>query len=382
MCVRCVMDTTDPVIQFDENGECNHCKEYENVSRRFLFTGEAGQRKLQDAVHAIKEQGSGKPYDCVIGLSGGLDSTFVACKVKQLGLRPLAVHLDNGWDSELAVSNIERIVKKLDIDLYTLVLDWEEFRDLQVVFLKASTPDSEIPTDHAIIATLYRVAIENNVKYIISGGNIATELTMPRYWSHGHHDWRYIRSLHRLFEAVPLKTFPHYTWLDLIKYHRIMGMKVIRILNFMNYVRKEAMVVVERELGWRDYGAKHYESVYTRFYQGYILHVKFNIDKRKAHYSTLICSGQMTREEALQELQKEVYPPDRLKEDMEFVPKKLGLTPEKFARIMALPPKTFWDYPSYENALPYRAARSVYRFVKRGILQITRWFKYTGEAAS
>jgi len=295
-------------------------------------------------------------------VSGGVDSTYVAYLVKQLGLRPLAVHLDNGWNSELAVKNIENICKTLDIDLYTYVLDWEAFKDLQVAFLKASTPDSEIPTDHAIQAVLYHQADHEHVRYILSGSNTATESVMPRAWSHGHADWKYIASIQQQFGAQKFTSYPHYTKYSFFYYRHVKQIQWVRFLDYFTYIKSTAKKLIEEQLSWRDYGDKHYESIYTKFYQAYILPTKFGFDKRKAHLSSLICSGQLTREQALEIVQKELYPAKDLQEDREYVIKKLGISQDEFHDIMALPPKTFWDYPSYEkyyHSSYYRALRSL-----------------------
>jgi N-acetyl sugar amidotransferase len=365
ICTRCIMDTTDPGIQFDEQGVCNHCRAYDRAVARRSLTGEAGRHKLQEIAGKIRERGAGKPYDCVIGVSGGVDSTFVAYKVKQLGLRPLAVHLDNGWDSELAVKNIEQTLKQLGIDLYTEVLDWEEFKDLQLSFLKASTPDSEIPSDHAIMATLRHMARKIGVQYVIAGVNIRTESHLPTAWSQGHLDWKYIYGVQKQFGTVELKTFPHMDyWTHL--YYRL-TQKWIDVLNYVDYVKQDAMAILEREIGWKYYGGKHYESIYTRFYQGYILPRKFGYDKRRTHFSSLICSGEMARDAALAELEKETYPPELQADDRAYVVKKLGLTDEQFEAIMNLPKKSYWDYPSYGRSYQgqiYRAARTIYRGLK------------------
>lgn len=346
-CTRCIMDTTDPDIYFDENGACNYCTiRYETLKKRHLLHDEEGQRQLNQLVQKIKEEGKNNPYDCVIGVSGGVDSTFAAYNLKKLGLRPLAVHLDNGWDSELAVSNIEKFLNKLGIDLYTHVLDWEEFRDLQVSFLKASTSDAEIPTDHAIIATIYQVAAEKNIRYIMSGTNVETEAILPASWTYGIGDWKYIKSVHDWFGKTKLKNYPHYSMLDLFYYFVIKRINFIYILNYIPYNKKEALKTLENELGWKYYGGKHYESIYTRFFQGYILPRKFNIDKRKAHLSSLIASGQMNREEALESMQHEPYPYEQMCEDKEYVIKKLDLSEAEFEEIMALPVKRFLDYPN------------------------------------
>jgi N-acetyl sugar amidotransferase len=346
------MDTTDPDIQFDENGECNHCTiRYETLKERHLFLDEAGQQRLQRLVQEIKESGKNKPYDCIIGVSGGVDSTFAAYNLKKLGLRPLAVHLDNGWDSELAVSNIEKFLKKLEIDLYTYVLDWEEFKDLQLSFLKASTSDAEIPTDHAIGAVIYRVAAEQDIPYIMSGTNVETESILPARWTYSIRDWKYIKSVHQQFGQMKLKDYPHYSLFDLFNYIVVKRTNFVYILNYIPYNKKEALKVLENELGWKYYGDKHYESIYTRFFQGYILPKKFNIDKRKSHLSSLIASGQMTREEALEIMRCNPYTQEQMCEDREYVIKKLGLTEAEFEEIMALPIKRFSDYPNNDALL-------------------------------
>ncbi len=347
ICKRCVMDTTDPGITFDENGICNHCKSFEEKLKVRVLSKEKGEKYLADIVKKIKNSGRHNKYDCIIGVSGGLDSTYVAYTVKKLGLRPLAVHFDNGWDSELAVSNIEKILRKLNIDLFTYVIDWEVFRNLQLSFLKASTPDGEIPTDHAIITILYEIADRNGIKYIITGANFRTEGIMPVTWAYGHLDWKYIKKLHDLSGTLQLKGFPHLGLLKLFYFTFIKGIKLITILSYIDFDKKNAMQILEKELAWKYYGGKHYESIYTRFYQSYLLPKKFNIDKRKAHFSCLICStGEITREMALEELREEPYFEEQIQEDKEYVSKKLGITEQEFENIMLLPPKTFKDYPS------------------------------------
>jgi N-acetyl sugar amidotransferase len=366
LCARCVMDTSDPAIAFDEQGVCNHCHEHDRMIRQKVMGGEAGRRYLERLVAEMKRHGRGKPYDCLIGVSGGVDSTYVAYVVKKMGLRPLAAHMDNGWDSELAVKNIEETLKRLGIDLYTEVLDWEEFRDLQVAFLLASTPDSEIPSDHAIWAVLGNMADKLGIRYIISGFNVRTETHLPRAWSQGHFDWKYIRSIHDKFGKRSLRTFPHAGLLTY--YRRLLLHRRVDLLNYIDYSRDEAMSILEQELGWRYYGAKHHESIYTRFYQGFILPSKFGYDKRRCHLSSLICSGQVDRETALLDLTKPTYAPALQEEDREYVIKKLGLTPEGFESIMTSPRRSFWDYASYARTLEgpllrplYNLARELYR---------------------
>lgn len=345
-CSKCLMDTTDSDITFNELGICNHCLRYEQELPKRVFRGIEAENKLSQLITKIKKTGEGKSYDCIIGVSGGVDSTYVAYLAKKLGLRPLAIHFDNGWNSELAVSNIEKTLDKLGIDLFTYVIDWEEFRDLQLSFLKASTPDGEIPTDHAISALLFKEANKRGIKYIISGMNFATESILPKSWAYGHVDWKYIKSIQKLFGSQKLKRFPNYNFLNLIWWSLIKQIKVVSILNFIDYDKNKAMSILKNELNWVYYGGKHYESVYTRFYQGYILPSKFNIDKRKAHLSNLINCGQLTKTEAFEELNKPIYDTSLLKQDFTFVLKKLGLSETEFKNIMELPKKSYQDYPN------------------------------------
>lgn len=367
ICTRCIMDTTDPDIEFDENGVCNHCREYDKRVKERLRVDEAGQQKLKELVNEIQIRGRNKKYDCIIGVSGGVDSTYVAYLVKKLGLRPLAVHLDNGWDSEVAVRNIEKALKKLGIDLYTYVVDWDEFKDLQLSFLRASVPDAEIPTDYAIRVVLYQVAAKEGIQFIVTGSNVATEGHLPAKWSYGHVDWKYIRSVHKKFGKVRLKTFPHRSLLGFLCDIFIKRITAINILNYAPYVKNDAVRIMERELGWEYYGGKHHESIYTRFLQAYILPRKFGIDKRKTHLSTLICSGQMTREEALEEVKNDPYPTDEMmRNDTGYVLQKLGLNDEELEEIMSLPIKTFKDYPS--NYWLFPTMRKVARTLRKAKL--------------
>lgn len=352
ICKQCIMDSSDPEITFDDQGTCSHCHNYDERVEKEVFPGEEGRLKLEETIEIIKREGKGKPYDCILGLSGGVDSTYVAylCK-KKYGLRPLAVHLDNGWNSEIAARNIENIVNILGLDLYTQVLNWDEFRRLQVSFLKGSTPDSEIPTDHAIVSTLYNQAKKNNIRWIMDGSNVVTEIMVPATWSHGHSDWKYIRTLNKLFSnGNKLKTYPHYTYFQyLFEYPRLRKLVRFPILNYINFNKTEAMEILKRELNWEPYGGKHYESIYTRFYQGYILPTKFGFDKRRSHLSCLIKNGRTTRDEALREIQQPALSDEMLAQDHVFAIKKLGLSEIEFDDIMKAKRKTFWDYPSYEK---------------------------------
>jgi N-acetyl sugar amidotransferase len=352
ICARCVMDTSVPGIEFDSVGFCNFCRSAVDRLERDLYVGPKHAGKLEDLLTAVKESGKGRRYDCLIGVSGGVDSSYTAWLVKRkFGLRPLAVHLDNGWNSELAVQNIERLLKALDIDLYTHVIDWEEFRDLQLSFLKSSIANSEIPTDHGITALLYREAAKNDIKYIINGGNLATEVVMPESWMHDAKDLRLLKSVHRRYGSRRLRTFPTMSYRRLAWYILVRRIRYVGILNYVHYDKEEAAKTLENELGWRRYAAKHFESIYTRFFQGYILPRKFGMDKRKPHYSSLIVSGQMSRADAVRLLDEEPYDAAVAQEDLIYVKKKFGLTDAEFAQIMGSPPRSADDYPNTTRLL-------------------------------
>ena len=337
-CSLTVMDNiADPDIRFDEKGICNYYYEYQEAERKSVLTGDAGKKKLAELIDQIKSDGKGKRYDCLIGLSGGVDSTYVALLAKQNGLRPLAVHLDNGWDSELAVKNVENIINRCGFDLYSLVIDWEEFRDIQLAYLYASVVDIEVVSDHAIFASMYKLAKEHNTGYILSGTNVVTEFIMPPSWLYDKMDYANLKDIHSRFGTKKLKTYPYFDFRKHVYYSSVLRLSPISILNYVPYNKKAVKETIQKELGWRDYGGKHYESQFTKFYQAYILPQKFHIDKRKAHLSTLICSGQMTKEEALQEIEKPLYDAAQLKSDKEYVMKKFGLSPGEFEKIMQLP---------------------------------------------
>lgn len=365
-CKKCIMDETDPDIQFDHDGKCNHCDRYDAVSRGRLIDAVNRDLYLGNLINEIKLVGRNKKYDCIIGISGGVDSTYVAWLVRKYGLRPLAVHLDNGWNSELAVSNIQKTLDKLGIDLHTHVIDWNEFRDLQVSFLRASTPDGEVPTDHAIFALLYQIASKYGLKHVITGTNVVTEAILPEKWGYGYFDWRYIKCVHRRFGSSQLRTYPRFSLLKLAYFVFIKKIRMISILNYVEYNKAEAMRVLQDELDWVYYGGKHYESIYTRFYQAFILPRKFNIDKRKAHYSNLICSGQISRKQALEMMQEPVYPEKLLIEDRAYVIKKLQISEQDFDQIMSSPNLTFEKYSTNY---------AIFNFAKK-IVNATR--KYIG----
>lgn len=362
-CKRCVMDTSDPDITFDNNGYCNHCNEYFEKTSKHTYHGKSSDYKLVNLVEKIKKSGKNKDYDCIIGISGGVDSIYTAYSTKKLGLRPLAVHLDNGWNSELAESNIEKTLDKLNIDLVTIVLDWPEFRDLQLAFLKASVIEAETPTDIAILAVLHQVADQHNIKYIFSGGNYATEGILPKYWHYNAKDVRYLRAIHKKFGIRKLKTFPTFGFYKEMYYKIIKGINMVYPLNYMHYNKKEAIKILEKELGWCNYGGKHHESIYTKFIQSYYLPEKFGIDYRRATFSTQICSGEITRDYAFLQLNTSPYDTVKIEEDKAYVCKKLGLSHEELNEIMRLSPKPSKEYPNDEKKLEF--VYYIYRKLKR-----------------
>jgi N-acetyl sugar amidotransferase len=369
LCTRCIMDTTDPDIVFDAEGRCNHCTVWFQRAEFYALPLAERTRRLELLVEEIKRRGHGKDYDCIIGVSGGVDSSFLAIKVKELGLRPLAVHVDNGWNSDKAVGNIKRILEPLHIDLWTLVLNWKEFRELQLAFLRASTPDSEIPSDHAIVASFYQASSRHRVRYLINGVNFRTEGIHVREWSQGHLDSRYIRSVYRQFTHKRLEHFPLIPVTTLVRNIVLHRPRFVFLLDYLDYDKQAAKRLLVEDYGWQDYGGKHYESLYTRFYQGWILPQKFGYDKRRMHLSTLVCSGQMTREQALEEMRTPAYPPEWVEPDTVFVAKKLGISREEFAAIMALPGKRYMDYPNLQNHWAFGRGLDLYRFLKHRL----RW---------
>ena len=341
LCTRCLLDTTVPEIDFDQNGVCQYCRIYDELDA--LYPNQDGEQGLNMVVDMIKKAGKGKRYDCIVGVSGGTDSTYTLYRAVQLGLRPLAVHFDNGWNARVAVKNIKSACEKLKVELYTYVVDWEEFKDLQVSFLKASTSDAEIPTDVGIISTLIRVAAREGVKYFLHGHSFRTEGVAPIGWT--YYDGRYINAVQKRFGKHRLKTFPNFTFLDIVHYFMIRRIKLIPFLNYMDYDKKTAKALIADKLDWEDSGGHHHESVYTEFFQSFLLPQKFNIDKRKTEYSAMVLSGHCTRAEALKDLRNNQYP--YKEETVEYTINKLGVTREEFDKIMTEPVKTFRDYPSY-----------------------------------
>jgi N-acetyl sugar amidotransferase len=370
-CSLSVMDNLeDPNITFDENGICNYYKDYVNVENHLVLKGEVGKQKLKEQIEKIKDNSKGKKYDCILGLSGGVDSTYLCLLAKEQGLNPLVVHCDNGWNSELAQHNIEQTVNSLGFDLYTYVINWEEFKELQLSYLKASVVDIEVLTDHAFMAVLYEQARKWKIKYVLAGMNIVTEHVLPTYWIYDKSDTVNIKAIQKLFGSKKMSELSSYPFLDYKtkRYcNQILKMEVISPLNYIEYNYDAVKERIIKELNWRDYGGKHYESVWTRFYQGYILPNKFKIDKRKAHYSNLIFSGQLTKAEALEKLKQPMLSDFLVKNDFDFVLKKFQLTKEAFQEIMNKPrvehkhypfQKSFWD--TYPFLRPLKVIKNIF----------------------
>lgn len=350
VCSRCVMDTSDPQISFDSEGACNHCKLFDNVTSKQWYPNEEGRLLLEKIITRIKKDGENKEYDCIIGLSGGIDSSYLAIIMKDMGLRPLVVHVDAGWNSELAVYNIEQVVKHCNYDLHTHVMDWEEIRDLQLAYLKAGVANQDVPQDHAFFASLYHFAVKNGIKYIINGGNIATEgVGIPQTWHHAAMDAINLKAIHEKWGERKLKQYKTISIFHLYFYYPLIyEMKTIRPLNYMQYNKQSALEYLKKQIGYKEYGYKHNESVFTKFFQNYYLPVKFGYDKRRPHLSSMILSGQITRKQALEELSKPQYDPDELKKDFSYIAKKLRITEENLRSLIDSPNQSYDGYQNWD----------------------------------
>jgi N-acetyl sugar amidotransferase len=355
---------------FDENGICKHCHEYDYMAKTYIKSGTEAEALMAETINTIKEYGKNKKYDCLIGLSGGVDSSYVAYLAKQYGLRALCVHFDNGWNSEMAVMNIHNIVHKLNFDLDTYVIDWEEFKDLQLAYLKASVIDIEVLTDHAIYGTMFKIAKQNDIKYVLGGHNVVTEGILPYHWTYDKKDYINIKAIHKQFGQKSLKSFP---FLDKKMKRFIInsGVEFVNYLNWIPYIKDEVKKKLQKELDWKDYGGKHYESIWTRFYQGYILPVKFGVDKRKAHLSTLICSGQMSRQDALAEMKNPPYDAKQLKIDKEFILKKLALSEKEFDALMKLPIRDHREFDTEGSLFHYYPVLKPFKPVWKAIKSLS-----------
>ncbi|HPN85170.1 MAG TPA: N-acetyl sugar amidotransferase [Victivallales bacterium] len=347
ICTNCVMDTTDSKISFDEKGVCDHCNDFYKNVRPKWHTDERGKTKLEAIIAKIKESGKGKSFSCLLGISGGVDSSYMLhITVKEFGLRPLVIHVDGGWNSEVAVNNIKVMTDKLGLDLFTEVINWEEMRDFQLAFFKAGVPHIDIPQDHAFIATIYNYADKYNIKYILNGGNISTECVRnPMDWLYYGTDMLHIRDIIRRFGTVEMKTYPFSSIFRHKIYLRyVRGVKVVKMLNYRPYIKTEAIKLLQQEYGWKAYPQKHFESRFTKFYEGYWLPLKFGYDTRKVQYSSLILTGQMTREEALEKLKTPAYDPETIAEEFNYIATKLNITEQELRSYLEAPNKTYKDY--------------------------------------
>jgi N-acetyl sugar amidotransferase len=348
ICTNCVMDTTDPNITFDERGWCDYCNNfYENIEPNWHYD-EQGEKELLKIVEKIKADGKGKDHDCIIGLSGGPDSSYAAYIAKEkFGLRPLIFHVDAGWNNQQAVSNIEKLIDGLGLHLYTEVINWEEMKDLQVAFLKAQVPDQDMPQDVAFFSALYKFAVKHKIKYVLTGGNNSTECARePEEWgAYVGIDTRLIKDIHRRFGKIPLKSFPI---VDIFKYKiyykYLLGMKVVKILDFVPYIKKEAEQELSKRFGWQKFVHKHHESRFTRFFECYWLPKKFGYDKRRAHFTSLILTGQMTRDEALDRISKPEIDEQTLRQEFEYVANKLDLSVDELQEIFDGENRSCTDY--------------------------------------
>lgn len=345
------MDTSDSKIQFDDDGICDHCHNFEQHVKPYWNTDQKGRDTLKHIIDTIKKEGKGKDFDCIMGMSGGADSSYMLhLVVKEFGLRPLVFHVDGGWNSDIAVSNIQNMVDKLDLDLFTEVINWNEMRDFQLAHLKAGIPGIDIPQDHAFIATLYNFAQKHNTKYILNGGNLSTECVRnPLEFFYYGTDMALIRDIRRRFCKTSMPTYPfssilrHKIWLRYFQ-----GVKVIKPLDFQPYIKDSAIKLLNEEYGWRSYGQKHFESRFTRFFEGYWLPKKFNFDTRRVQYSSLILTEQMTRDQALDRLKTPALSEKEAKTEFEYVAKKLEITTEELQGFMDSPNKSHRDYRNQE----------------------------------
>lgn len=348
ICRRCIMDTSDPHIVFDDSGQCNYCSNFDSTIAPSWHTDARGQAQLMEMADRIRVEGRGRDFDCIIGLSGGLDSSYAAYVAKEkMGLRPLLFHVDAGWNTDQAVGNIEKLVDGLGLDLYTEVINWEEMKDLQLAFLSAQIPDQDLPQDAAFFSSLYKFARKHRIKYIITGSNYSTECCRePEEWG-GYLgiDKRLFGDIHGQFGSRPLSSFP---LVDILVYkglyQKVLGMQVVAPLNLVPFVKKSAEDELEQRFGWKRFQHKHHESRFTRFYEDFWLSRKFGYQKRRAHFSSLILTGQMSRDEALDRISRPEMDAHFLQQEFAFVASKLGLSVAELQALFDGKNKTFRDY--------------------------------------
>lgn len=354
ICTRCVMDTSDEDIVFDNNGVCNHCKDYEIIIAKPKYNQQNSEELLSEMLQKIKQKGGSKKYNCIIGISGGVDSCYAAYLCHKWGLKPLLIHMDNGWNSEIAVQNVKKIVDKLNLDYVSYVLDWKEFREIQLAFLKSSIVDLEMPTDMAIPASIYQVAIKNNIQFIISGGNYTGEGILPLTW--GYHvlkDMKLYNHIVKKYSSIKRKKVPGVGLIGNIYYKFIRGIKTVYPLNIIDYNKDEAREFLKKEFDWRDYGGKHHESIITGFWQSYVMPEKYNMDYRRATYSSQIISNQITREKALEKLKSKPYDVEQTSLSKSYIAKKYGIKQEELVEYLNNSPKTYKDFPNQKELIEW-----------------------------
>lgn len=347
ICTNCIMDTSDSNIVFDERGWCDYCNNYHENILPSWHTDERGEREIMPLVENIKRAGKRKKHDCLIGISGGVDSSYVTYLAREkFGLRPLLYHVDAGWNSQQSVNNIEMLVDGLKLDLFTEVVDWPEMRDLQLSFFKAQVPHLDTPQDHAFFAGLYNFAARNRIKYILTGANYSTECVRePLEWHYHASDLRQLKDIHRRFGTRQLSKFPLAGIFKFKIYYRfVKGVQVVKPLNYVPYFKEEAIQELVDRFSWQRYAHKHYESRFTRFYEGFWLPTKFGYDKRRAHFSSLILTGQLGRDEALAKIAEPAYDEEAVAQDFEYIATKLGLTVQDLQALLNGPKKTYKDY--------------------------------------
>ena len=346
------MDTTDSNILFDKDGICDHCNDFYNNILPNWHPDEKSKLKLTQIIDKIKKDGCKRDFDCILGLSGGIDSSYMLhLTVKEFGLRPLVFHCDAGWNSELAVNNIQMMIDNLNLDLYTTVINWEEMRDFQLAFFKSGVPHIDIPQDHAFIAVLYNFAAKYNIKYILNGGNISTECVRnPMEWLYYGTDMKHLHDIMEQFSTIKMETYPFSSILRHKFYLRyVKGIKVIKPLNYMPYIKSDAIKLLQEEYGWKPYPQKHFESRFTKFFEGYWLPERFGFDTRKVQYSSLILTEQMTRIEALEKLRKPAYNPETIEDEFKYISTKLQITPKELRGYYKMSKKFYWDYKNNES---------------------------------
>lgn len=349
-CSRCVMDSTDVDISFDNEGVCNHCRYFENITRHNWFPNEEGLSRLVLQIEKLKNDGKGKEYDCILGLSGGVDSSYLAIKLKDWGLRPLVVHVDAGWNSELAVANIEALVKYCNYDLHTHVVDWEDMRDLHLAYLRAGIANQDVPQDHIFFASLYHYATQHDIAYVISGGNIATEGIFPNSWHGSAMDAINLKAIHKKYGERKLTNYKTISFFDYyIKYPFLKKLRTIRPLNFLPYNKEEALEELTKTVEYKPYQRKHGESIFTKLFQNYYLPTKFGYDKRRPHLSSLIVSGQMSRKDAILKLKEPLYDTNELEIDIIYFCKKLRISRTQFDELMLVETHNHRDFPTWER---------------------------------